>query len=280
MPSSIVPMYNADDLNCKGVTMPTVIDCDSNDPDDWWGGMNRSKYWLKHENKPLCVHEEAKNVVYGRHTGLVFVLNNNRPIRADLYANGKLLDTVIEYETDEKGEGDKKTKVIKRIEGGKHDKKSEPIECLPYQRFCFGRRERDLDREERAFIEGCWLSVIRDPWLLAFFIITILLLACFVFLLWFDLPYSELFSIICLLFSFVLSVVFFMSKTWQIPIIVFYMITLLIGHYYSVNSLWPVFKYLFLIQVVVGLLIMDPVYSLNDKSDLLKYIAFITPFLL
>ena len=128
MSSSIVPMYNADDLNCKGVTMPTVIDCDSNDPDDWWGGMNRSKYWLKHENKPLCVHEEAKNVVYGRHTGLVFVLNNNRPIRADLYANGKLLDTVIEYETDEKVEGDKKTKVIKRIEGGKHDKKSEPIE--------------------------------------------------------------------------------------------------------------------------------------------------------
>ena len=163
-----------------------------------------------------------------------------------MYVNGKLLDTVIEYKTDEIVKENKKTKVINRIEGGKHDKKSEPIECLPYQWFCSGRRERDLDREEREFIEGCWLSVIRDPWLLTFFIITILLLACFVFLLWFDLPYSEEFSIICLLFSLVLSVVFFMSKTWQIPIIVFYMITLLIGHYYSVNSLWAVFKYLFL----------------------------------
>ena len=273
MSSSKEEMNNAGDLNCKGATMPTVIDCDSNDPDDWWGGMNRSKYWIKHENKPLCVNE-AKNVVYGRHTGLVFVLNNNGPIRADLYVNGKLLDTVIEYKTDEN------TKVIKRIEGGKHDKKSEPIECLPYQRFCFGRRKRDMDREEREFIEGCWLSVIRDPWLLTFFIITILLLACFVFLLWFDLPYSEVFSIICLLFSLVLSVVFFMSKKWQIPIIVFYMITLLIGHYYSVNSLWAVFKYLFWIQVVVGLLIMDPIYSLTSKSDLIKYIAFVTPFLL
>ena len=101
MSTSSVPGYDADDLFCKDVTMPSVIDCDSNDPDDWWGGMNRSKYWLKHENKPLCVHEEAKNVVYGRHTGLVFVLNNNGPIRANLYVNGKLLDTVIEYKTDE-----------------------------------------------------------------------------------------------------------------------------------------------------------------------------------
>lgn len=275
MPSSKVEMNNAGDLNCKGATKPTVIDCDSNDPDDWWGGMNRSMYWLKHENKPLCVHEEAKNVVYGRHTGLVFVLNNNGPIRADLYVNGELLDTVIEYKTDEN------TKDIRRYEGGKDDKKKNgPFVFLPTQRFCFGRRERDMHREEREFIEGCWLSVIRDPWLLTFFIITILLLACFVFLLWFDLPYSEEFSIICLLFSLVLSVVFFMSKTWQIPIIVFYMITLLIGHYYSVNSLWAVFKYLFWIQVVVGLLIMDPIYSLTSKSDLIRYIAFVTPFLL
>lgn len=275
MSTSSVPVYDADDMYCKDVTMPNVIDCDSNDPDDWWGGMNRSKYWLKHENKPLCVHEEAKNVVYGRHTGLVFVLNNNGPIRANLYVNGKLLDTVIEYKTDEN------TKDIRRYEGGKDDKKKiGPFVFLPTQRFCFGRRERDLDREEREFIEGCWLSVIRDPWLLTFFIITILLLACFVFLLWFDLPYSEEFSIICLLFSLVLSVVFFMSKTWQIPIIVFYMITLLIGHYYSVNSLWAVFKYLFWIQVVVGLLIMDPIYSLTSKSDLIRYIAFVTPFLL
>ena len=274
MSSSKEEMNNAGDLNCKGATMPTVIDCDSNDPDDWWGGMNRSKYWIKHENKPLCVNE-AKNVVYGRHTGLVFVLNDNGPIRADLYVNGELLDTVIKYKTDEN------TKDIRRYEGGKDDKKKiGPFVFLPTQRFCFGRRERDLDREEREFIEGCWLSVIRDPWLLTFFIITILLLACFVFLLWFDLPYSEVFSIICLLFSLVLSVVFFMSKKWQIPIIVFYMITLLIGHYYSVNSLWAVFKYLFWIQVVVGLLIMDPIYSLTSKSDLIKYIAFVTPFLL
>lgn len=275
MSTSSVPVYDADDMYCKDITMPNIIDCDSNDPDDWWGGMNRSKYWLKHENKPLCVHEEAKNVVYGRHTGLVFVLNNNGPIRADLYVNGELLDTVIEYKTDEN------TKDIRRYEGGKDDKKKNgPFVFLPTQRFCFGRRERDMHREEREFIEGCWLSVIRDPWLLTFFIITILLLACFVFLLCFDLPYSEVFSIICLLFSLVLSVVFFMSKKWQIPIIVFYMITLLIGHYYSVNSLWAVFKYLFWIQVVVGLLIMDPVYLLTAKSDLLKYIAFVTPFLL
>ena len=236
--------------------------------------MNRSKYWLKHENKPLCVHEEAKNVVYGRHTGLVFVLNDNGPIRADLYVNGELLDTVIKYKTDEN------TKDIRRYEGGKDDEESDPFVFLPTQRFCFGRRERDIHREEREFIEGCWLSVLRDPWLLTFFIITILLLACFVFLLCFDLPYSEVFSIICLLFSLVLSVVFFMSKKWQIPIIVFYMITLLIGHYYSVNSLWAVFKYLFWIQVVVGLLIMDPIYSLTSKSDLIKYIVFVTPFLL
>ena len=274
MSTSSVPGYYADVLFCKDVTMPNVIDCDSNDPDDWWGGMNRSKYWIKHENKPLCVNE-AKNVVYGRHTGLVFVLNNNGPIRADLYVNGELLDTVIEYKTDEN------TKDIRRYEGGKDDKKKiGPFVFLPTQRFCFGRRERDMHREEREFIEGCWLSVIRDPWLLTFFIITVLLLACFVFLLCFDLPYSEVFSIICLLFSLVLSVVFFMSKKWQIPIIVFYMITLLIGHYYSVNSLWAVFKYLFWIQVVVGLLIMDPIYSLTSKSDLIRYIAFVTPFLL
>ena len=50
----------------------------SENPNDWWGGMDRSCYLYKEEKRPICIarSEIQEKAVNAKHTGLVFLHNN------------------------------------------------------------------------------------------------------------------------------------------------------------------------------------------------------------
>lgn len=98
--------------------MPIVIQVadanvkDNNNPDAWWGGMDRTPFQIKNEHSPVFVTESALNTVPDDHTGLVFVHEGVHEKRADLYEKGRKVCTVISFENGKRKEYSRKGKVM------------------------------------------------------------------------------------------------------------------------------------------------------------------------
>ena len=98
--------------------MPMVIQFvdanvkDNDNPDAWWGGMDRTPFRIKNEHSPVFVTESALNTVPDDHTGLVFVHEGVHEKRADLYEKGRKVCTVITFENGKRTEYSRKGKVM------------------------------------------------------------------------------------------------------------------------------------------------------------------------
>ena len=98
--------------------MPIVIQVadanvkDNNNPDAWWGGMDRTPFQIENEHSPVFVTESALNTVPDDHTGLVFVHEGVHEKRADLYEKGRKVCTVISFENGKRKEYSRKGKVM------------------------------------------------------------------------------------------------------------------------------------------------------------------------
>ena len=98
--------------------MPIVIQVadanvkDNNNPDAWWGGMDRTPFRIKNEHSPVFVAESVLNTVPDDHTGLVFISDGVHEKRADLYEKGRKVCTVITFKNGKRTEYSKKGEVM------------------------------------------------------------------------------------------------------------------------------------------------------------------------
>ena len=123
----------------------------SENPNDWWGGMDRSCYLYKKESKPIEIAMDdsgVQGVVPDDHTGLVFVSRYKDGIMklqsADLYVSGKRICNVMEFTGD----------VRKEYRNGKLVAKEKYFDS--FKEF-YRRRERDAKKERRVLLGLCIL---------------------------------------------------------------------------------------------------------------------------
>ena len=130
------------------------INCASDNPDVWWGGMERREYIIIDEKKPFVVDEtKLDSTNFENHTGLVFVMKNSNPIRADLYISGTRSCTVMTFD---KG---------KRFEYSKNGKIKEEFWYVTELTQCFKRYLPSPQQKESLDMEYDWCN--KTPFLSA-----------------------------------------------------------------------------------------------------------------
>lgn len=113
----------------------------SENPNDWWGGMDRTPFQIENEHSPLFVAESALNTVPTDYTGLVFVHEGVHEKRADLYENGRRECTVITFKNGKRTEYTREGKVMGEFY-------YYPSQQMFYKRFYPTKEQRkSLDKE-------------------------------------------------------------------------------------------------------------------------------------
>lgn len=248
----------------------------SENPNDWWGGMDRSCYLYKKESKPIeIVDGMDEQAVRDKHTGLVFVTgltNGTMTVqRADLYVSGKCICSVMEFTGD----------VRKEYRNGKLVAEEEYFDTFgEYYR----RRERNAKKERRAFYWGCVCSIFDSmcSWCFWCFIATVLLALCCIILKIVGSNNCWLFSCICLLFIIICSGRFFIGKKYEMPMILFSLVVSLIGYLYSDSSTYwsDVFKAVYYIVIVSELFCLEQFVDIPEAAHVIEILVFIVPFLI
>lgn len=248
----------------------------SGNPNDWWGGMDRSCYLYKKESKPIeIVDGMDEQAVRDKHTGLVFVTgltNGSMKVqRADLYVSGKRICNVMKFADD----------VRKEYRNGKLVAEEEYFDSFgEYYR----RRERDAKKERREFYWGCVYSIFDSmcSWCFWCFIATVLLALCCIILKIVGSNNCWLFSCICLLFIILCSGRFFIGKKYEMPMILFSLVVSLIGYLYSDSSTYwsTVFKAVYYIVIVSELFCLYKFVDIPEAHHVIEILVFIVPFLI
>ena len=250
----------------------------SGNPNDWWGGMDRSSYLYKKESKPIAIAMDdsgVQEVVPDDHTGLVFVSRRTDGImklqNADLYVSGKRICNVMEFTGD----------VRKEYRNGKLVAEKE---YFPDFKEYYRRRERDAKKERREFYWGCVCSIFDSmcSWCFWCFIATVLLALCCIILKIVGSNNCWLFSCICLLFIILCSGRFFIGKKYEMPMILFSLVVSLIGYLYSDSSTYwsTVFKAVYYIVIVSELFCLYIFVDIPEAAPVIEILVFIVPFLI
>ena len=250
----------------------------SGNPNDWWGGMDRSSYLYKKESKPIAIAMDdsgVQEVVPDDHTGLVFVSRRTDGImklqNADLYVSGKRICNVMEFTGD----------VRKEYRNGKLVAEKE---YFPDFKEYYRRRERDAKKERREFYWGCVCSIFDSmcSWCFWCFIATVLLALCCIILKIVGSNNCWLFSCICLLFIILCSGRFFLGKKYEMPMILFSLVVSLIGYLYSDSSTYwsTVFKAVYYIVIVSELFCLYIFVDIPEAHHVIEILIFIVPFLI
>ena len=250
----------------------------SGNPNDWWGGMDRSSYLYKKESKPIAIAMDdsgVQEVVPDDHTGLVFVSRRTDGImklqNADLYVSGKRICNVMEFTGD----------VRKEYRNGKLVAEKE---YFPDFKEYYRRRERDAKKERREFYWGCVCSIFDSmcSWCFWCFIATVLLALCCIILKIVGSNNCWLFSCICLLFIILCSGRFFLGKKYEMPMILFSLVVSLIGYLYSDSSTYwsTVFKAVYYIVIVSELFCLYIFVDIPEAAPVIEILVFIVPFLI
>ena len=250
----------------------------SENPNDWWGGMDRSCYLYKKESKPIQIamnDSGVQGVVPDDHTGLVFVSRYKDGVMelqsADLYVSGKRIRSVMEFTGD----------VRKEYRNGKLVAEEE---YFPDFKEYYRRRERDAKKERREFYWGCVCSIFDSmcSWCFWCFIATVLLALCCIILKIVGSNNCWLFSCICLLFIILCSGRFFIGKKYEMPMILFSLVVSLIGYLYSDSSTYwsDVFKAVYYIVIVSELFCLEQFVDIPEAAHVIEILVFIVPFLI
>ena len=249
----------------------------SENPNDWWGGMDRSCYLYKKESKPIQIATDGKHqgVVPDNHTGLVFVSRCKdgimEPQSADLYVSGKRICNVMKFTDD----------VRKEYRNGKLV--AEEKYFSDFKEF-YRRLERDAKKERREFYWGCVCSIFDSmcSWCFWCFIATVLLALCCIILKTVGSNNCWLFSCICLLFIILCSGRFFIGKKYEMPMILFSLVVSLIGYLYSGSSTYwsTVFKAVYYIVIVSELFCLYKFVDIPEAHHVIEILVFIVPFLI
>ena len=247
----------------------------SGNPNDWWGGMDRSRYLYKEEKRPICIarSEIQEKAVNAKHTGLVFLHNNNslKEKRADLYVSGKRRCTVMRF-------------TGKRRKEYRNGKLVAKEKYFPDFKEYYRRRERDAKKERREFYWGCVCSIFDSmcSWCFWCFIATVFLALCCIILKIVGSNNCWLFSCICLLFIILCSGRFFLGKKYEMPMILFSLVVSLIGYLYSDSSTYwsTVFKAVYYIVIVSELFCLYIFVDIPEAHHVIEILIFIVPFLI
>ena len=114
---------------------------DNDNPDAWWGGMDRTPFHVKNEEKPVSINERAPDDTLEGHTGLVFVYEGVHEKCVDLYKEGKKVCTVITFKNGKRTEYSREGEVMGEFY-------YYPSQQMFYKRFYPTKEQREsLDKE-------------------------------------------------------------------------------------------------------------------------------------
>ena len=269
----------------NGFQVVQPVNCTSNSPDDWWGGMNRKEIHSELEEKPLMVAvEQLDKAKYGNHTGLVFLIKNKSPYCAYLFIGGQPIRLVMLFDNG------------LRVEIGNDWSVSYFSAYSPSDKECFRRMSSEnlnknyvMDqntlyyrKRKVYYLSQCFIHYLFDfatPCDYVFMIITLLLTLFFIIHKICRFTCFWLFSVICMILLSITITRVYWSAFSFITYFLLSLLLIIVGYFYYTDSLFfRAIRVVFLFFLVILLLLLKYDERLSPLGVLYSIISEAIPF--
>ena len=264
----------------NGFQVVQPVNCTSNSPDDWWGGMNRKEIYSGQEKKPLMVAvEQLDKAEFRNHTGLVFLIKNHKPYCAYLFIGGRPIRLVMLFDDGLRvdiGNDWSVSNWSPFIDSEKQCFKSVPFDSLNedygvYQTNHYYRKRKPY------YFKQCFIHYLFDfatPCDYVFMIITLLLTLFFIIHKICRFTCFWLFSVICMILLLVYTALIIYGNRSFITYFLLSLIILPISYFYYTDSLfYNAIRggvYFFLVILLLLLCLDERLSAIRGLNELLK----------
>ena len=220
------------------------IKCPSDKEDDCWGGMDRKEIHSGKEDDPKFVAVDSPYTTdFGKHTGLVFLVQQFKPYCAYFYAGGERVRLVMLFDD------------ALRVEIGKDGRVSHWSSYSPQDTEYYKRLSSDelpekwnkeqaykyISKSEFYYLQRCFFQYIFDfatPFDCLLIIVTIQLMMFIIIHKIYRFPYFWPFSVLCMFLLLVTTTLSIYVKSSSITYRLLSLFISLVGYSYYVDSLF------------------------------------------